>query len=341
MATRADVARRAGVSTAVVSYVLNGGPRGVSAEARARVLEAVEALGYRPNGVARALRARRTQSIGFIVPDNSNPFFAELARAIEDESFARGYALLLGNAGEDPEREGSYIKTFLQRQVDALLLISVASAPEMTALEERATVVLDRSLPGSAVGSLVVDDEGGALEGVRHLVGHGHRRIGLIAGPDDVAAATERRRGWSRALEEVGVAASERLVVASAFTRGGGYAAAGELLARRPRVSAVFASTDVQAIGLLRAAADAGLRVPEDLAVVGFDGIEESAFTVPRLTTLEQPVELIAQRAVKRLVDRDDEGADTLHEVLPVRLAVRGSCGCPDDPAVPRARAAG
>jgi LacI family transcriptional regulator len=329
--TRAEVARRAGVSTAVVSYVLNDGPRGVSDEARARVLEAVAALDYRPNGIARALRAQRTQTIGLIVPDNSNPFFAELARAIEDESFGRGYALLLGNSGEDPEREESYIRTFLQRQVDALLLISVATAPDLTALEGRTTtaVVLDRSLPGGTVASLVVDDEGGALEGVRHLVEHGHREIGLIAGPDDVAAAQERHRGWSRALEEAGVEASETLVVASAFTRGGGYAAGRELLARRPMVSAVFASSDVQAIGLLRAAADAGLRVPDDLAVVSFDGIEESGYSVPRLTTLQQPVELIAKRAVERLLDDVDPG-DDLHEVLPVRLVVRGSCGCPD-----------
>lgn len=331
-ATRDEVAKRAGVSTAVVSYVLNDGPRGVSDDARARVLEAVAALDYRPNEVARALRARRTRTIGLVVPDNANPFFAELALAIEDESFSRGYALLLGNSDQELEREESYIRTFLQRQVDALLLISVSTAPDLTALEGRATtaVVLDRSLPGGSVGTLVADDEGGALEGVRHLVEHGHRRIGLIAGPDDVAAALERRRGWSRALDEAGLPASEDLVATSPFTRSGGYVAARELLARRPRVSAAFVSSDVQAIGFLRAATDAGLRVPDDVAVVSFDGIEDSAYSVPRLTTLQQPLELIANRAIERLLDDVDPQAAPLHEVVPVRLAVRGSCGCPD-----------
>jgi LacI family transcriptional regulator len=336
--TRDQVAKRAGVSTAVVSYVLNNGPRGVSAEARARVLEAVEALDYRPNAVARALRARRTHTIGLIVPDNGNPFYAELARAIEDESFSRGHALLLGNSGDDPAREESYIQTFLDRQVDALLLISVSTAPDLSALEGRATraVVLDRSLPGGTVASLVVDDEGGALEGVRHLVEHGHRRIGLITGPGDVAAAQERRRGWSRALQEADLPASDGLVVRAAFTRSGGYAAAHELLARRPRVSAVFVSADVQAIGLLRAVTEAGLSVPDDVAVVSFDGIEDSAYSVPTLTTLQQPLDRIAERAVERLLDNVDGEDGPLHEVLPVRLVVRRSCGCADVAVEPR-----
>lgn len=332
MATRSDVARRAGVSAAVVSYVLNDGPRPVAAATKERVLAAMVELDYRPNAIARALRARRTWTLGFVVPDLANPFFAELAGAVENSAFARGYAVLIGSSGEDADRERKYIRTFLGRQVDGLLLISVRSAPDLGAAATTGTavLVLDRSSPGTTT-DLIVDDAQGALMGVNHLISHGHQRIGCIAGPADVEAAEDRRGGWMRALSEAGLEASTSLEARSMFTRAGGYEAARELLSRVVRPTAVFASSDAQGIGALRAAADLSLRVPEDLAVLAFDGTEDSAYTVPRLSTMAQPVTEIAERALNHLAARIAGIPDTeQHPPLPLRLITRRSCGCAD-----------
>lgn len=332
MVTRADVARLAGVSTAVVSYVVNDGPRPVSESARARVLAAIEELGYRPNHIARALTARRSNTIGLIVPDNTNPYFADFARAIEDAAFRRDYVILLGNTAEERSRECSYIRTFFDRQVDGLLLVSNAHYEELPSLLRPGVptvAVVDRPLTGVDVSTLKVDNEGGARMATAHLISHGHRRVACIAGPADAAPTTERLTGWRSALTDTGSAARPGAVVHSEFSRSGGYRAAYALLDRRDCATAVFASTDHQAIGALRAVADLGLRTPDDVAIAGFDGVEEGAFTVPGLTTVRQPIEDMARRAVECLLDHvDSKSTDLVHEVFPLSLVRRGSCGC-------------
>lgn len=332
MVKREDVARRAGVSPAVVSYVLNNGPRPVAEATRRRVLEAIETLGYRPNSVARALRSRRTWSIGLVVPDNSNPFFAQLAHAIEDEAFAHGYSLLLGNASGDPAREESYLQTFQDRKVDGLLVVSNRRTDELATAHQGGiplVVISDRPLAGRAVSTVKVDNTEGAWLATTHLVGHGHRQVACVLGPRDSAPAVERHAGWQKALRGAGLDAPDEVAVWTEFSRVGGHAAATALLARDPRPTAVFAATDHQAIGVLRAAADLGLEVPGDLAVVGFDGITEADYTVPRLATVRQPVEAMARRAVELLLHHEQPAAE-LHEVFPVSMVARGSCGCPD-----------
>jgi LacI family transcriptional regulator len=333
--TRNDVARLAGTSPAVVSYVLNDGPRPVSAATRERVLAAVAELGYRPNRVARALRAKRTRALGLIAPDASNPFFAALARAIEDAAYADGYTLLVGNSADDPEREATYVRTFADHQVDGMAWVHASHSTESIELLRSAgtpVVLVDRALSGTEADSIVVDNESGARVGTRHLIEHGHARIGCLAGPPELAVAVERHRGWEAALHEAGLEAEVQFTVRSEFDRAGGYHAAALLLqSQRRRPTAIFASTDAQAIGALRAAAEAGLRIPDDLAIVSFDGTPEAAFTLPGLTTVEQPVAELGRRAVHLLLERIRNPDTPLQsERLSTELIRRASCGCTD-----------
>ncbi|RIQ22863.1 LacI family DNA-binding transcriptional regulator [Jiangella rhizosphaerae] len=333
MVNRNDVARHAGVSVAVVSYVLNDGPRPVSAATRAKVLDAVRELDYRPNRVASALRSRRTWSIGLVVPDNSNPFFAQLAHAIEDDAFARGYSLLLGNASGDRAREQTYLETFQDRQVDGLIVVSNRPTAELARAVEGGVplvVVSDHPVAGlPAVSTVKADNAGGARLVTEHLLGHGHRRIGCVLGPRDSAPSGERYAGWRQALEAAGVAPDDGLVRWTSFSRSSGHLAGIELLSRDEPPTAVFAATDHQAFGVLRAAADLGLNVPGDVAVMGFDGIAEADYSVPRLATAKQPITDMAARAVELLL-RERHGGTEVHEVFPMTLLTRGSCGCPD-----------
>ncbi|MDX3007090.1 LacI family DNA-binding transcriptional regulator [Kribbella solani] len=346
--TRNDVAAYAGVSTAVVSYVVNEGPRKVAPETRDRVLTAIRVLGYRPNATARALRMGTTRTFGLITPDGGNPLFAELAKAIDKEAAARGYVVLQTSADGDPETERAKIAELLVRQVSGLVLVAPTADPDLSAAEVPA-IAINRVLP--KVSSIRPAYREGARQGVRHLIEHGHRRIALVIGdasPNravvaerDVAAGevlpvrgvqaghraarAERELGWGDALRAAGLAPG--LVVRVPFSRAGGRTAGDLLLAATERPTAVFASSDLQAIGVLRAVREAGLRVPEDLAVVAFDGTPETEYSWPPLTVVRQPLELLAREAVDRLI----AGEQTVEALtLPTDLVVRRSCGCPN-----------
>lgn len=330
---RADVAKLAGTSPAVVSYVLNGGPRGVSPATKARVLAAIEQLGYRPNGIARSLRMNRTMTLGLVVPDTSNPFFAELSRAIEEAAFASGYTLLIGNAAENDDRQTTYVRTFLARQVDGLFLVPAHGPTGVLDELRRAEVpwvALDRHSLGAGVPAVLADNRGGARAATEHLLSHGRTRIACVSGPEDVVPANDRVDGWRDALAEAGVRPSEMSVWHGAFGRRAGYRAAHELLADR-RYDAVFVASDQQAIGVLRALPELGIRCPEDIAIASFDGIAAAAYSTPALTTMAQPFADFGQTAMDRLLALMD-GAPVESSVLPVRLVARGSCGCPDPP---------
>lgn len=331
---RADVARLAGTSPAVVSYVLNNGPRGVAPATRARVVAAVETLGYQPNGVARGLRMRRTMSLGLVVPDTANPFFAQLARAIEAEAYRLGYALLIGNAAEDHAQQTAYVKAFLGRQVDGLLVVPAhGPASCLPDLNRTSTpwLTLDRELAGAKAPAVLVDNRGGARTATEHLLEHGRTRIACIAGPRDVMPAADRVAGWRDALDAAGLPIPSHSVWHGEFGRSAGYAVARDALAGGG-VDALFVASDEQAAGVLRALADLGLRCPEDIAVASFDGIAEAAYTIPGLTTMTQPFDEIAREAVSALLDRLDDplGPVRASVQLTARLERRGSCGCAD-----------
>ncbi|MFC6158551.1 LacI family DNA-binding transcriptional regulator [Kribbella jiaozuonensis] len=315
--TRNDVAEYAGVSTAVVSYVVNEGPRKVAPETRERVLEAIRVLGYRPNATARALRMGTTRTFGLITPDGGNPLFAELAKAIDREAASRGYVVLQTSTDGDPATERAKIAELLVRQVSGLLLVAPHEDPDLTDAEVPA-IAINRVLP--TVSSVRPTYREGARQGVEHLISHGHQVIGLVIGG---TGHPERELGWQDALESAGLPRGP--IARAAFSREGGYAAAHRLLETVPRPTAIFASSDLQAIGVLRALHESGLHVPEDIAVVAFDGTPETEYTWPPLTVVRQPLELVAQEAVRRLI----EGEQSIEALtLPTQLILRRSCGC-------------
>ncbi|MEW1811895.1 LacI family DNA-binding transcriptional regulator [Pseudarthrobacter phenanthrenivorans] len=321
--TRNDVARTANVSPGVVSYVLNGGPRPVSAAARKRVLDAVKALNYRPDGLARSLRMGQTKTLGLVIPDASNPFFAELALATEDAAYARGYAVMVCNSADDIERELTYITSLAERRIDGLVLVSATAGQDLTAITslQIPVVALDRSPDDSPVSTIRAENHEGASLGTLHLIGHGHRSVAFVAGPD-TSVSDARRLGWKQTLKERGVPPG--IEIAAPFTYAGGRGASEQLIGHGS-VTAVLVSSDVQAIGIISGLNAAGLKVPNDVAVVSIDGTKASVYSIPALTTIAQPIRKMGEAAVFHLIDNPSE---TVHLVLSNDLVVRGSCGC-------------
>ncbi|GAA1061632.1 PfkB family carbohydrate kinase [Agromyces bracchium] len=338
MVTRSDVARLAGTSPAVVSYVLNNGPRGVAPETKARVLAAVERLGYRPNQLAVSLRTSETKTIGLVVPDNANPFFAELAREIEKVAFEYGYTLFLANAGDDVEKETGHVRALLDRRVDGVILIpSHDDVPIADELPRAGTpwVVVDRLLGAHRVApSQVVSNnrQGGRLA-TEHLIRHGRSRIACISGPQDLRNTADRVRGWRDALLSARMQPTADLLREVSFGSFAAHDAALEMLDAVIDIDAIFVASDEQAIGVMHALHSRGLQCPEDVAMVSFDGIAASELTFPALTTIRQPVPDLARRAFEQLLAQithtELEPSPQRIDTLDVELIVRGSCGCP------------
>jgi LacI family transcriptional regulator len=325
-----DVARAAGVSSATVSRVLNGTST-VSPARAERVLQAVAELGYQPFGPARALRQQLTRVWAAIVADIENPFFTAMVRGIEDEARDRGYRLVLCNSDEHLDREAAYIDVAIAERM-AGVVISAASTSESTfeALLERGipVVAVDR-IPERHrhdIDSVVVDNELGARLATAHLVEEGARRIACITGPTRVSTAGERLAGYRAALAEAGMASDSTMVKRADFKEPGGYQATQALLAGPPgdRPDALFVANNLMTLGALHAVHEAGLRVPEDVAIVGFDDAPWTPFTSPALTVVAQPTYEIGLRAAELLATAGDaEGSR--HVVLDPTLVVRRS----------------
>jgi LacI family transcriptional regulator len=325
--TRTDVARYAGVSTAVVSYVINGGPKPVAAATAARVQEAIKVLQYQPNATARALTMGSARLLGMIVPDSTNPYFAELTDAIAQAAAARGYALLAANSRTDPDTERRNTMNLVSRQVDAIIMATVLTPSEVAATPVQGIprVLIDQFTTVHGIPTVSTDFEQGATLGVQHLIGHGHRDIAILVGKDiDPTRTDPRHNAWKRALRETGL--PEGPAEFTEFTRQGGYEATRRLLERPKLPTAIFASSDLLAIGALRAIYEAGLAVPEDIAVVSFDGTSESEFSWPQLTTVRQPVSRIAEAVLEAALAGGSSNVDV--QLLPAELIIRHSCGC-------------
>ncbi|MDX8520975.1 LacI family DNA-binding transcriptional regulator [Mesorhizobium dulcispinae] len=328
MTTIADVARYAGVSVATVSHVMNR-TRHVEPETAERVRAAITALRYSPNSLARSLRRGETKTIGLLLPDNSNPFFASVARQIEDAGFVAGYTVILCNSDGSAEKEERYLSVLMAKQIDGLIFAGSSDHARVFASLSTAVpaVLLDREIHSVHVDSVLVDhDHGGYLAG-RYLVGLGHKRIGVIGGPRDSSSSPARLRGFTRALEEAGLALSPSSVVDSDYHFAGGRLAMERLMEQAPEITAVFACNDLMAMGAITALRSRGLRVPDDMSLVGFDDIPYAVTTWPPLTTIAQPVEKIGTRAVSLLLERVGEPtAPSRREVLAPVLVERESC---------------
>ena len=321
-----DVAKKAGVSVGTVSRVVNGHPS-VTLAKRQLVQEAIAELKYRPDVFAQGLRRRTSNTIGVIIPDIRNPFFAEMVQCIEIRARSLGYSVLFVSSDEDPEAEAEHIEAFAARKVDGILLLPSTRATSVPSIERVPIVVVDRPIRGHP--AVAADNRGGARLAVEYLVSLGHERIACISGPKNSTTAKARLAGFLDVMIPRYRAA--RLSIADylahcEFDYGGGRRATEALLSgTKLRPTAIFAGSDQQAIGALRAAADRGIAVPSDLSVVGFDGILLSDLVSPRLTTVVQPVAKIAEAAVAMLLGAEPPGPADQPKLLQCELVVRDS----------------
>ncbi|WP_145150767.1 LacI family DNA-binding transcriptional regulator [Pseudomonas oryzihabitans] len=330
MATIKDVAARAGISYTTVSHVVNNS-RPVSPSVREKVEAAIAELGYVPSGVARSLRSRATGTFGVLVPNAVNPYFAELARGIEDHCERQGYSVILCNSDDDADKQLRYLRVLKERRIDGLVVATVDGDPRFAralAGLRIPLVLADRPLDGVQAAHICIDHHQGGLLATRHLLELGHRRIACIGGPADSPVASERITGYQEALAEAGIAPGT--IQRCPFTAAAGHAAARELLARTERPTAIFAGNDTIALGVLRAAAERGLSVPGQLSVVGFDDIELSRYLYPALTTIGQSIRDLGERAAQLLLARRETvGSPSTHDIAVPRLVLRESTAAP------------
>ncbi|MFL6201334.1 MAG: LacI family DNA-binding transcriptional regulator [Thermoanaerobaculia bacterium] len=329
-ATIKEVAREAHVSVATVSRVLNEkGP--VRDETRQRILEAAARLGYSPNAAARSLSTRKTGTIGVLLPDLYGEFFSEVIRGLDLAARRSGYHLLVSSSHSDRSEVEAVLRA-LRGRVDGLIVMS----PEADARTLQANlpaslpiVLLNARAEKSAFDSIHIDNYGGAAAMVRHLAGAGHRRIAHVKGPLENNDALERLAGYRDALKSKFGDGMEPVELEGDFSEESGDRAGREILGMSPRPDAVFAANDGMAIGLLHAFQKAGVKVPEEIAVAGFDDIPIARFLTPPLTTVGVAIADLGARAIQRLLQVMERGdaLESQHEVLPTTLVVRGSCG--------------
>ncbi len=333
-----EVGRLAGVSRSTVSRVVNNDAR-VSGAVRERVQIIIQEHNYHPNAAARSLASRRTRILGVLIPQAagtifSDPFFPQLIQGAVDSCNAADHNLLmLMNSSNDPHgREQMHRRVLGGHHLDGIVIASsVVEDPIITYLHETRYpfVLVGRHPRYREIPSVDVDNRAAAQNAVAHLLEHGHRRIGFIGGLPNMIAAIDRYGGYVTALQEAGLLPEPALAVHGNFTQAGGYAAMQTLLAHRP--DAICVASDTMALGAIHAARDAGCRVPEDLAVIGFDNIPAAAGAQPSLTTVAQPISDLGREAIRILLDRIAQpDHHPIHLLLPTQLILRRSCGCPE-----------
>jgi LacI family transcriptional regulator len=328
-ATIRDVSVRAGVSIATVSRVL-AGIGNSRPETTAAVRDAVAELGYRPSGVARSLRMRRTRTIGLIVTDIQNPFFPELVQAADDAARAIGYSILLGSAAYDEHRAKHYMDLMVDRRVDGIIIASSQLSGESLdwLLSAPIPAVAVNADPGDLPVTVITsDNEGGSEQAVEHLVSLGHRRIAYVMGAPDFTAALPRYTGFREACASAGIALADAPAFEGQGQYDSGLRAAAQILAWGTGVTAIVCYNDVTAIGVLSALRAAGHRVPDEMSVVGFDDIAAASWVTPGLTTIAQQKAEMGRLAVERLASATDVALVPEVIRLPTSLRARESSG--------------
>jgi DNA-binding LacI/PurR family transcriptional regulator len=327
LATIWDVAKRAGVSIASVSRVINQSPHKVSEKARIRILDAVKELDYRPNALAQGLIMKRSMTIGTIIPDISNPYYAEIVRGIQDVAEGLGYAVVLQNTDRTKKRIIKCIQVLREKRADGIIFSGgiIHAYEALSSLKEltgRVVVIGRHEVDFPAVR---VDNMGGATQAVQHLLDLGHERIGFFSGPKMSTSSIDRLKGYKNALAQNGRLFDAGLVKQGNLTPESGFQAAKEVLGRRERPTAILASNDLMAFGAIRAARSMGLRVPQDLSVVGFDNIPLSSYFEPPLTTVEIPMYSVGAASMQMLADLMSGREFSRIRLFTTRLLVRES----------------
>ncbi len=329
MATMKDVAKMAGVSTSTVSHVINN-DRFVSDAVRAKVDAAIKTLNYAPSALARSLKLNQTHTIGMLITASSNPFYSELVRGVERSCFERGYSLVLCNTEGDEQRMNRNLETLLQKRVDGLLLLCtethLPSPVIMSRYPSIPTVMMDWA-PFEGESDVIQDNSLlGGETATQHLIDNGYTRIACIAGPQDKTPARLRLEGYRNAMNRAGLEIHEGYEIIGDFEFQGGFTAMNSLLALEQPPHAVFTGNDAMAVGAYQALYQAGLKVPQDMAVVGYDDIELARYMTPPLTTIHQPKDELGELAVDVLIHRMAQ--PTLEQqrlFLTPELVVRGS----------------
>lgn len=330
-----DIAEAANVSTAAVSYVINGKP-GVSDETRRKILRIMREMNFRPNAQARGLATRRTEMLGLMIPDITDPFFVNIVSGVEAAANQLGYTLNLCTTHGDAERERSVAEILTNKLVDGVIMMAYRLTPaKIKELGDGRVpiVVIDNPEAAGQVPSIMVDNVALGKTATSYLLRLGHTRIGFIHGVEGSSSSAGRYEGYVQALKSHGVRPNPALVERGNFTYADGLEAAQRLLSLPDRPTAVFAANDQMAFGVMNAAAQMGLSVPRDVSVIGVDDIEAAALVVPGLTTLRQPTREIGtcaveilERLIKAPEELDSTDAATNQRVFEAELIVRGSC---------------
>jgi len=324
-----EVAQAAKVSVATVSRTLQM-PDVVAPATRSRVQAAIERFGYRPNAQARMLRTARTHVIVALVPDISNPFFAEVIRGIEQVAHQNGYSVLLGDTQNSRVREKAYAELLETKQADGLITL-MPHIPPVAMARPFPIVNACEYVKDKSITSVYVDNEAASHDAVNYLLTLGHRDIAFVTGPMGSPINVDRDRGYEQALQQAGIKRDRRLTAVGDFSVESGIRAVDGLLAKQQRFTAVFCSNDEMAIGAMSAVKSKGLKVPQDISVIGFDDIRFARYTDPPLTTVAQPKDELGREAMNMLIELM-RGVDVpaRKRILPTQLVVRGSTArCP------------
>ena len=333
MATIKDVAKMAGVSTTTVSHVINK-TRFVAKETEEAVMQAIKSLKYSPSAVARSLKVNTTKSIGMIVTTSESPYFAEIIHAVEDHCYRQGYSLFLCNTQNDPEKIKNHVEMLAKKRVDGLLVMcseyTQHSLDVLSGFSSVPMVVMDW---GPNVDTDIIEDNSftGGYLATKHLIDCGHKEIGLIAGELDKTTARTRYEGFVKAMNETNLPIHENWIMEGFFEPEDGYECMNKILSQDSLPTAVFCCNDVMALGAISAITEKGLRVPDDISIIGYDNIHSSRFYAPPLTTIHQSKSRLGAQAVnllfERIANKDNDNHEkhriAIHPELVIRKSVR------------------
>ena len=326
--TISDIAKLSGVSKATVSRVINGS-KPVSSEVRDKVMKVIDETGFKPSALARSLSTKRTKLIGVVIPDVANPVFSELVKGMEDQSNASGYNILLCNTYLSHEKELQYLDILQDKEVDGIIFLTTDETSEQVEFFKKygkPVVTVDRKFKQMEIPSVGIDDFEASYKSVNYLINMNHKEIAMVRAPlDDQSHGYQRYLGYTRAMEEHNLDVDSEWVVEGDFTVQAGYNAMMKLLSASKPPSAVFFASDLMAVGGIRCITDNGMKVPDDVSVIGFDDIPIASMFIPSLTTTRQPTADIGMKAMEKLLKLIGGEKEELHSVFPTELILRNS----------------